>query len=112
MRTTGVSSVVVRLASGVMVTGLLSSCGGEVSFQVPDVSDDVQEAINGVREDIDFDLSVDEQVRRLQEEFCEAQGSSLAESMKGVVEALHEEIVQDNPGVAVPPLDLDPDKCA
>ena len=106
------SSIAVRIAGGAVAVILLSGCGGEVTVPVPDVQDDVREAIDSVREGIDFNLNVDEQVEQLRVQFCEAQGTPLAESIKGVVETLHGEIVDDNPGVAVPPLDLDPDKCA
>lgn len=106
------SSIAVRMAGGALAVTTLSGCGGEVTVPVPDIQDDVREAIDSVREGIDFNLNIEEQVEQLQVQFCEAQGTPLAESIKGVVETIHGEIVEDNPGVAVPPLDLDPDKCA
>lgn len=112
-------------AVGLLTAGLLTGCGESVTITVPtfpsveeaikDIGQSAADSItNELRKVIDTTLPINQQVEQLQakakELYCAADNSALADAIKGLAQAVWEDITRNSPGA--PQLNLTKDDCA
>jgi hypothetical protein len=113
------------VAVAVIATGLLSGCGGEVTVPVPNVSTVAEEAnkigegaVKTLKEQlgklVDFNKPVEQQLKELEDGanklYCDLKGSPPGQFVRDAANAIREDIVKNNPGVTIRPLNFS-DKC-
>lgn len=113
------------VAVGVLSAGLLSGCGGEVTIPVPNLSSAATEvaklgegAMQALKDQlskvVDFNLPVEKQLEQLESGanklYCDLKGTPPAGFVRDVANSVREDIVTNNPGVAIRPLNIS-DQC-